>query len=117
MQPLHALLGSVVMAVTALFAVGAGVAAWLDRGHGLVRRAGLAIAAILVLQVLVGVVLYLGGTRPAEGLHLLYGVVILAVLPFASSFASEAPPRSYSGALAVGGLVILLLAWRLLSTG
>jgi heme A synthase len=117
MQPLHALLGSVAMAVAALFAIGAAVAAWLDRGHRLVRRAGLAVSAVLVIEVLVGAVLYLGGARPAEGLHLLYGLVILAVLPFASSFASEAPPRSYTGALAVGGLVILLLAWRLLSTG
>ncbi len=117
MQPLHALLGSIVMAVAALFVVGAGVATWLDRGHDLVRRAVLAMGAILVIQVLAGVVLYLGGTRPAEGLHLLYGVVIVAVLPFASSFASEAPPRSYSGAAAIAGMLILLLAWRLLSTG
>ncbi|HEX5396827.1 MAG TPA: hypothetical protein VFX74_07000 [Candidatus Limnocylindria bacterium] len=117
MQPLHAILGSVVMAAAAVFVIGAGSAGWLDRSHSLVRRAAWVLVGVLVIQVLIGAILYLGGSRPAEGLHLLYGVAILLALPFASSFASEAPPRSYSGVLAVGGLVILLLAWRLLSTG
>ncbi len=73
--------------------------------------------ASLVVQVLVGVLLYVGGSRPLEPLHLLYGVAILAVLPLASSFAADAPPRPRSGVRAVAGLMVVLLAWRLLSTG
>lgn len=117
MQPLHASLGPIVMGIGALFALGAGIASWLDRGHLLVRRAGFAVGALLLIQVAFGALVYLSGARPGEGLHLLYGIVILAVLPLASSFAADAPPRAHSGVLAVAGLVVVLLAWRLLSTG
>lgn len=117
MQPLHAALGPIVMGVAALFALGAAIASWLDRGHRLVRRAGLVLGVLLLIQVALGALGYLSGARPGEGLHLLYGIVILAVLPLASSFAADAPPRAHSGVLAVAGLVVVLLAWRLLSTG
>jgi heme A synthase len=117
MQPLHASLGPIVGVAALVFAIVAGISAWLDRWHGLVRRLSLALGALLVLQVVLGVVVFLTGSRPSEGLHVLYGIVVLAVLPLASSFAAEAPPRPYSGVLAVGGLVVLLLAWRLLATG
>lgn len=117
MQPLHAALGSIVMAAAVLFGIGAGTAAWLDRGHVAVRRAALVLGALLVVQLALGALVYAVGSRPDDGLHLLYGVAILAVLPLASTFASDAPPRSHSAVLAVAAIVILLLAWRLLSTG
>lgn len=117
MQPLHGLLGSLVMVAAALFAVGGGIAVWLDRGHAWVRRGAILLIAMLLVQVLVGAIVYASGTRPREGLHLLYGVAILGVLPLAFSFASEAPPRPRSGVMAIGGAITLLLAWRLLSTG
>ena len=117
MQYLHQLLGTAVPIVAALYVVVALLAAWLDRWHPAVARSGAAITGLLAIQALVGAVRYLSGARPAEGLHLLYGLVIIGVLPIAATFASEAPPRSRSIVSAIGGGVILLLAWRLLSTG
>ena len=117
MQPLHASLGPIVAIAGLAFAIVAGVSAWLDRWHLVVRRLAPVLGGLLVLQVALGAIVLLSGARPSEGLHLLYGIVILAVLPLAASFAAEAPPRPYSGVLAVGGLVVLLLAWRLLATG
>jgi heme A synthase len=117
MQSLHAQLASGVVAGAALLVVSAGLAAWLDRGHAWIRRAALVMMALLVGEVLVGGIVYLGGGRPGEALHLLYGIAVLAVLPIASTFAADAPRRAYSGVLAVAAAVVLLLAWRLLSTG
>ena len=117
MQSLHAQFASGVAAGAVLLVTGAGVAAWLDRGHVWIRRGALLMMALLVGEVLVGGVVYLGGARPGEALHLLYGIAVLAVLPIASTFASDAPPRASSGVLAAAAAVVLLLAWRLLSTG
>lgn len=114
----HATLGIVVVGVALLFALIAGATAWLDRGgHAQIVRLRLGVQVLLVIQAVLGVVLYLTGNRPGEVLHLVYGVAILGVLPLATTFASDAPPRARSWVLAVAGLLILLLAWRLLSTG
>jgi hypothetical protein len=114
----HATIGIAVMAVALLFALVAGLTAWLDRGgHGWILRLRLGVEALLLVQVALGALLYVAGGRPGELLHLVYGIAILGVLPLATTFASDAPPRSRSWVLAVAGLVILLLAWRLLSTG
>ena len=92
-------------------------AAVLDRWHEGVRIiAGVAVGGF-VLQVIIGLVVMIGGESPADGLHLLYGVGLVAVVPLALSFASDAPRRARSGVLVVAGLVALLLAWRLLVTG
>ncbi len=114
----HATLGMVVVTAALLFTLSAAIIAWLDRGgHDWIVRLRWAVEALLVIQVGIGALTYVAGSRPGEWLHLVYGIVILAVLPLASTFASEAPPRARSWVLAVGGLVIVLLAWRLLSTG
>ncbi|MDQ6682975.1 MAG: hypothetical protein M3Y88_06870 [Chloroflexota bacterium] len=68
-------------------------------------------------QVVIGAALYLGGARPREPLHLLYGAALLAVIPLASTFAAEAPPRPRGVVMVGAGIVLLLLAWRLRSTG
>ncbi|MGH2454408.1 MAG: hypothetical protein ACRDF5_11750 [bacterium] len=38
----------------------------------------LAVLALLIVQVLAGVFLFAGGARPSAGLHVLYGVLVLA---------------------------------------
>jgi hypothetical protein len=118
MSQWHATLGIAVAGVALLFVLVAGITAWLDRGgHAQIVRLRLGVQALLAVQVVLGALLYLTGARPAEVLHLVYGVAILGVLPLATTFASDAPPRARSWVLAVAGLLILLLAWRLLSTG
>jgi hypothetical protein len=114
---LHAA-GSVLNLVAAgMLLVGAGIAVGLDRGHDAVRRLGAIVVAAFVVQAVGGLVLLFGGGSPREALHLVYAVGLVAVIPLASSFASEAPSRARSGVLAVAGLICLLLAWRLLATG
>jgi hypothetical protein len=115
---LHGTLGFLILVAGLLFALVGGITAWLGRGgDAWVVRLRLVLEGILVVQVLVGAVVFISGARPTEWLHFVYGVAILAVIPLATTFASEAPPRARSGVLAVAGVVILLLAWRLLSTG
>ncbi|HVL64862.1 MAG TPA: hypothetical protein VM573_06795, partial [Actinomycetota bacterium] len=58
------------------------------------------------------------GERPPEDrLHLLYGGMALAVLPFASFFSSEAPPPTRARVFIVAGVVLSGFAWRAAATG
>ncbi|MFN2488324.1 MAG: hypothetical protein ABR529_00985 [Actinomycetota bacterium] len=113
---LHAGGGWVVVAVTVCFLLAAIVHArfldppsWFERARGLVT-------IVVGVQILLGALTYGEGARPSDSLHLLYGVAALGALPLANTFASEAPPRARSGALAAGALVTLALAWRLFAT-
>jgi 4-amino-4-deoxy-L-arabinose transferase-like glycosyltransferase len=117
MTQLHSALALPVLLAVAAFALASVLAAWLDRGHAPLQYARWVLGAGLALEVLFGVIAYLGGSRPAEALHLIYGIAVVAVLPLASTFAADAPPRARSGVMALAGLVMLLLIWRLLSTG
>ena len=83
---------------------------WTDR-----LRIGLTV--IIGLQVLTGLALFVTGIRPGESLHLVYGLAALAILPLAGTFASEAPPRPRAWVLAAACLILLVVAWRLASTG
>jgi hypothetical protein len=117
MADVHAAAGMLTLVATALFLLSAAIAAVLDRWHEGARiLAGVVLGAIVV-QSGIGLVVMIGGDEPQEGLHLLYGVGLLAVIPLALTFASEAPRRSRSAVLAVAGMAAVLLAWRLLTTG
>lgn len=110
------------LAVAAIVAAGllasiGGVASWRDAGHEAVRR--LASAATLVFGMVgaFGLGSLLTGGQPGEGLHLLYGLAMVGIVPLGLTFAADAPPRAQSGVLAVAGLTALLLGWRLFATG
>jgi len=117
MSPLHSALALPLVLALAAFGLASVLAAWSDRGHAALMHARWILGAGLALEVLLGAGAFLGGSRPAETLHLLYGVALLAVLPLASSFAADAPPRARSGVMGFAGVVMLLLVWRLASTG
>ena len=87
-----------------------GGSTWIDQ-----LRRGLTV--FIGLQVATGVALFVSGARPHESLHLLYGLVAIAILPLAGSFASEAPPRPRAWVLAGACMLLLIVAWRLASTG
>jgi hypothetical protein len=117
MQQVHATGGILLLGVLFVFAL---AAAWLALTTG--SRPWLEIAtrvvnALLGVQVLVGVLLYLTGSRPAESLHLLYAVAAVGALPLGNAFSSEAPPKARAGVLAASGLLTLGLLFRLISTG
>jgi len=58
----------------------------------------------------------LGDHEPADGLHLVYGIVALAVLPVARSWVASSPSRERL-IMAGSGIILALLLWRLLQTG
>jgi hypothetical protein len=116
MAQLHSFGASVVLGALVVTGLGAtfiaarGGSPWTDR-----LRIGLMV--VIGLQVAGGVVLFAAGARPSESLHLLYGLVALAILPLAATFASEAPPRPRAWVLASACLILVVVAWRLASTG
>ncbi len=116
MAALHAI-GALVVFVTIVVAAVAGAGAALRGGASWLDRLRTVVLAVVGVQAAIGAVTYLGGARPAEPLHLVYGLAALAVLPLAGTFAAEAPPRPRAWVLVVALGVLLVLAWRLASTG
>lgn len=79
----------------------------------LIRQVALVAA---VLAAAVGAVLFLAGHRPQLPLHYLYAFFALVAVPLAISLAAREPSRGgfyHAGA----GLVLLLMCFRLLTTG
>jgi len=66
---------------------------------------GTAIVAMLI-QVVLGVALYMQGVRPTDDFHLFYGVVILFTLTFAYIYRSQLAKRP---ALAYGLLLLFVM--------
>lgn len=117
MQQAHAtggvlLLGAIVLflAVALVLTFTGGMRPWLET----LRKV---MTGLVAVQVGIGALLYAMGQRPAETLHLLYGAVALGVLPFASTFSSEAPPKARAGVISLGAVLTLGLLFRALSTG
>jgi heme A synthase len=92
-------------------------AARTDRAHRALEWLGRTALAVIGVTILLGAALLLTGARPAELLHLLYGVVLLGTLPLAQTFAAEAPARSRAAVVAGAALIGLILCWRLFATG
>jgi len=114
---LHALGATITLGALAALAIGSGVSAWLDRWHGFADLLRRVVLALIAVQVALGAAAWLGGDRPRESLHLLYGIGLLALLPLAQSFAEDAPPNLQRGVVAAAAVVGLLLGWRLFVTG
>ena len=68
-----------------------------------------------MVQCLAGVALYLGGRRPIDGFHYLYGITAILVLPFVWSYMKDRDARQallfyslltlFIGGLAIRGMV------------
>ena len=65
----------------------------------------------------VGLVMLLQGDSPADGLHVLYGVLAAGVLPATLPTMEGRPPQQRATVLAVGAVVLLILLLRLFQTG
>jgi hypothetical protein len=95
----------------------AGYVAYRGGRIDLVRQAGRAMSVVLVLQATLGIALAVGGNRPADSLHFLYGPLLLAVLPLADLVARARPQQGRALVLAVAWLVTLALSLRAAGTG
>ncbi|MBI2939702.1 MAG: hypothetical protein HYY04_04625 [Chloroflexi bacterium] len=72
--------------------------------------------AILGVQAIIGILLLLLGRQPRDWLHLAYGLIAAAALPFANSYAARSPARA---ALILGltALFTFGLGVRAITTG
>ena len=117
MAEVHKAFGFGVIGVTLAFTIFAGILFFGPGANKWLERSRIAMAAIVGVQLLLGIITYGTGARPDETLHIVYGIVLAGALPLASRFAEEAPPKPRAGVLAGAGLVMLLLLWRLVETG
>ena len=81
------------------------------------EQAQAAVVAVLVVAAVSGGLLLLSGSRPGEGLHLVYALVALAILPLARSFLGRAGPRRAAALLLVAFVVLGAVTYRLFTTG
>ena len=117
MTAAHGIAASAVLVAVMLFGLLQAVSVVGKLPQRAAHGAELALTLILGLQVVLGAVVLLGGARPREPLHFLYGAASLGVIPLARSFAAEAPARPRAAVMVGAAVVLLLLLWRLASTG
>ena len=72
---------------------------------------------MFVIAAVSGGLLLLTGARPSEGLHLLYALVALAVIPLARSFLGRKTARAAAALLLVAFVVLGAVTYRLFITG
>jgi hypothetical protein len=93
--------------------------------HVVARRAGgaafdrfqAAVVSVLSVGSVSGAVLLASGTKPTDGLHLLYAAGALAMVPLARSFAGRSGQRAPAALLLSAFVVLGALLYRLLTTG
>lgn len=117
MASVHGILGIIVIVDALLFTAAAAFAGATSGASTWLENLRWQLVAVIVVQLVVGVITFAGGARPGEELHLVYGVVSIAPVPLASSFAAEAPPKPRAWVLATGGVVTALIMWRSWVTG
>jgi hypothetical protein len=117
MQAVHHSLAIAVVVMGAAFTAGAIVAAWRQGSLAWLEWFRRATMALIVIEVIAGMILYGTAHRPDESLHLLYGGVALVAIPFGSYFAAEAPPRPRAVVLAAAGALTLGIVFRAFVTG
>jgi hypothetical protein len=72
---------------------------------------------VLVVTAAGGLGLLVGGARPRELLHFVYGVIAVGAVPVADSLTRQADPLPRAIARLIGVLVSLVVILRLFGTG
>lgn len=81
------------------------------------ERLQAAVVSVLVVGAASGLVLLATGERPADGLHLVYATVAMALIPLARSFLGRARARAGAAVLFAAFVVLGGVAYRLFTTG
>jgi hypothetical protein len=76
-----------------------------------------ATAALGVLQAIFGLLLLTQGRRPAEGLHFVYGIIVLAAIPVAYVYSDQKQVRRDILILTIAAVAVVGAAFRALATG
>ncbi|MGO8951580.1 MAG: hypothetical protein ACLQUY_28790 [Ktedonobacterales bacterium] len=74
-------------------------------------------AALGVLQAVFGALLYTQGERPADGLHFVYGLLVLGAIPVAYVYSDQKQERRDTIIMCIAVLVVIGAAVRALMTG
>lgn len=72
---------------------------------------------MLVVTAASGLILLATGARPVDGLHLLYAVVAISLIPLARSFLGRASDRAARALLLAAFVVLGGVVYRLFTTG
>jgi hypothetical protein len=117
LSEVHLVLGLGLLALVAAIVVVAAPAALRGRAplpiYPLLHQAA---AMLIVIQLALGILLFAGGRRPRDNLHLVYAAAAILVMPVARSMVrrDQAKARLYQ----LGGTVLLLgVVFRLATTG
>jgi hypothetical protein len=115
---IHGLLAYAIVAVTA-FGIGWSVVLVVvgRAGGPAFERFQAAVVSLLVVGAASGLVLLAAGARPADGLHLLYAIVTIALIPLARSFLGRANARATTALLLAAFVVLGGVVYRLFTTG
>lgn len=76
-----------------------------------------AAVSALIVGAASGLFLFAIGARPAEGIHLLYAVVAIAVVPLTRSFIGRAKGRAGAALLLAAFIALGGIEYRLFTTG
>ena len=76
-----------------------------------------AVVSVFLVAAASGGLLLVSGSRPGDGLHLVYAVVALAVIPLARSFVGRMNARPAAALLLLGFVVLGAVTYRLFTTG
>jgi hypothetical protein len=87
-----------------------------EAGTTAARLEGIALV-VLAVTAAGGLGLLVGGARPRELLHFVYGFVAIAALPLTTTFSARWAPRRRAVTALVGALVALVAILRLFATG
>jgi heme A synthase len=114
---IHDKFGVVVAIVAAVGAIAAIIALLRPAVLPAVRVYLRLTAAVVAVQVLVGIVLVATGSRPSQGLHWFYGAATLLALPLAMWIGSRLGRREEPLWVMGGAVATLLFAFRAIGTG
>lgn len=114
---LHDRLGFIVMIVAVVGAI-AGVLALLRPEWMPAIRVYLRLTvAVVVVEVVVGIVLVITGSRPSQGIHWFYGAATLISLPIGFGIGGRLSAREEPLWVVGGAVATVLFALRALGTG
>jgi hypothetical protein len=115
---IHGLLAFAIVAVTVAGIFWSIVLVVVGRvGGPAFERFQAVVVSLLIVGATSGLVPLATGDRPADGLHLLYAIVAIALIPLARSFLGRANARAATGLLLAAFAVLGGVVYRLFTTG
>ena len=115
---IHLSLAYAAAAVT-LVGIGWSISLWLRKGAGGPRYVQFqaAVTSLLIVASASGLVMLVSGARPADGLHLAYGIVAVALIPLARSLGGRGSGRRAALFMSSAFVVLGAIVYRLFTTG